>query len=457
VATLPDTMVWLANRVVGLTGRGPAVRHRLALGLGCTSAVAWGAATSDGALMHARNFDYHGVDCWPKTAAVLFHEPDEGQRYVAFGAAGVPLGGITAMNEAGLTLTVHQHMFTDQATLGGTPIGIVGDEVMRHARDLGDAERILGAHRPIGCWTYVITDGKSREVLCWEENPHRRIALRPEPGATTFGYSNIYIDPELGATEADHYPSYWRNNERRFRRAGALLEERSGALTPQAMAEILADRGGRGEEGCRISDSISMVMTVGSIVFEPAKGRMWVGTGEAPTSDGRFLPFELEGERQVEELAPLDVQVDTLDAQRAFASFREAFVAYVDREDPSEARRLLDLASGLAPRESIYRFGAGLVSLDAGDLPAAAAALDEALALGHPDLERISSFHLWRGRVADLRGQREEAKRHYRLSLGRRGDDPVRKAARRGLRRPYTERRRRALQIEMAFIDVIEP
>ena len=29
---------------------------------------------------------------------------------------------------------------------------------------LDDAVRILGAHTPIGCWTYLITDGKTRET-----------------------------------------------------------------------------------------------------------------------------------------------------------------------------------------------------------------------------------------------------------------------------------------------------
>ena len=49
---------------------GPAVAHRVALGLGCTSAIAWDDATADGKLPHARNFDYHGVSCWPDTASV---------------------------------------------------------------------------------------------------------------------------------------------------------------------------------------------------------------------------------------------------------------------------------------------------------------------------------------------------------------------------------------------------
>jgi hypothetical protein len=137
--SMPDSLVWFASQLMRLQRVAPALDHRATLGLGCTSALAWGEATADGRLLHARNFDYHGVDCWPKTASVVFHAPERGQRYVAVAAAGVVLGGVTAMNEAGLTLTVHQHMFTDAAELGGIPIGIMGDVVMREAETPDDA------------------------------------------------------------------------------------------------------------------------------------------------------------------------------------------------------------------------------------------------------------------------------------------------------------------------------
>src|SRR5690606_25879870 len=136
------------------------------------------------------------------------------------------------------SLVVHQHMFTTQARLGGTPIAMVGDAIMRPAHDLDEAEALLRAHRPIGCWTYVICDGKAREVLCWEEDPRHQAPRRVRGGSETFAYTNIYLDPELGATEVNHYGSYWRHNAGRYRRAQALLSAGHGRLDPQAMAEI---------------------------------------------------------------------------------------------------------------------------------------------------------------------------------------------------------------------------
>lgn len=451
--TMPDAMMWAAARMMQLRGHGPAVAHRIALGLGCTSAVAWGDATKDGAMLHARNFDYHGVSTWPKTKTVIFHDPDEGQRYVSVAAAGVGLGGITAMNEAGLTLTVHQHMFTDRTALGGTPIGCVGDIVMREARDLDDAERILSSHTPIGCWTYVVTDGKAREVLCFEENPERRAARRYGGEGGTFGYANIYLDEELGKSEVNLYGSYWRHNEGRHRRANERLEAQRGAIDPQAMAEILGDTG---DPRCRVRESIAMVMTVGSVVFRPEDGTVWVGTGEAPTSHGAFVPFSIEAMGHAPNRGELVVR-QPADAAAAFERFRRAYVAYLDDGDALSAREHARAASEARPSEALYHALRGLLSIALADAEDAEAAFDRALELGHPDEERVASFHLWRGRARDLLGRREEALNDYRLALGHHADPQVRKAATRGLRRPYTERAARRVNVDVGLADVIQP
>ncbi|HHH26741.1 MAG TPA: hypothetical protein ENK57_00090 [Polyangiaceae bacterium] len=449
--TMPDSIMWVAARMMQFRGGGPATAHRIALELGCTSAVAWGDATQDGALLHARNFDYHGVGNWPQTKTVIFHEPDEGHRYLSVAAAGVALGGVTAMNSAGLSLTVHQHMFTDKTRLGGMPIGLVGDEIMRTASSLDEAQEILESHTPIGCWTYVITDGNTRQVLCHEENPDRDAPMRLGESESTFGYANIYLDPELGKTEKNLYGSYWRHNRGRHRRVNELLDEQSGRLDPQRMANILGDTG---SPDCRVRDSIAMVMTVGSVVFRPEDGTVWVGTGDSPTSHGRFIPFSLAQEGYAPERGTLEV---TADGEEAFECFRKTYVAYVDREDIDAARGHMEEACRLAPEQSLYHGLLGLLALTAADGVAAERSFDEALKLGHHDPERLASLHLWRGRARDLQGRRDDAEKDYRWSLGHYADAPVHRAARRGLRRRFTPKHARKVHIDIAFADVVMP
>jgi tetratricopeptide (TPR) repeat protein len=453
--TMPDALMWCTARMMQLRDPGPAMAHRLALGLGCTSAVAWGTATRDKRLYHGRNFDYHGVANWPAHATLIFHEPNAGHRYVSVAAAGVGLGGVTSMNEAGLSLTVHQHMFTDKTRLGGTPIGVVGDIVMRQASSLDEAEAILRAHTPIGCWTYIVTDGRKNQVLCFEENPDRRAARRLGPDGGTFGYANIYLDEALGATEVDLYGSYWRHNQGRHRRANELLRERSGSLDAAGIAAILADTG---DPRCRIRDSIAMALTVGSVVFRPDDGALWVGTGEAPTSRTSFLPFSIARRGHAPELGELEMaSAGDARADDAFAQYRMAYVAYVDDGDAAAARAHVERAAKLAPEQATYHSLLGLLSVEMGDAERARDAFDAAIALGHPDEERVAAFHLWRGRAFDLAGRRDAALGDYRVAIGKRADRPVHAAAKQGLRRPFDRSRTARMHIEMSLADVIHP
>ncbi|MCA9526536.1 MAG: hypothetical protein KC549_09615, partial [Myxococcales bacterium] len=448
--TMPDSLMWVVARMIQARRVGPAVQHRLALSLGCTSAMAWGDATADGRLLHARNLDYHGVESWPKHTAVIFHTPDVGHRYVSVASAGVLMGGATAMNDQGLTLTLHQHMFTDGTKLGGTPIGTVGDQVMREAATLEEAEAILRQHKPIGCWTYLIADGKTNEVLCFEENPRRQVAHRIGRDEGRFGYANIYLDAELGATERDLYPSYWRHNRGRQERANALLA-RDG-LTPTDLAGVLADEG---QTDCRVRDSICMLMTVASVVFRPEDGTLWVATGEAPTSQNPFLAFSLATSDRLESEPALHPGV-TADPERqaAFRDWRDAYVARVDHGDDAEARRLVEAARARQPEQPLYHYISGLLALEVGEARAAEERLDRAIALGHPDPERVATFHLWRGRARDLQGRRDDAVQDYHRALSGPVDPAAARAAKRGLARAHKLRRGAHIGVGSSFADV---
>jgi len=457
-----DTLLWMARTIIRLSKVGTTERHRrtelerMAAQLGCSSAIAWGPATTDGKLYHARNFDYHGVESWTRAQAVIFHAPTGAQRYVSVSAAGIPLGGGTAMNEAGLTLTVHQHMFTDATALGGTPIGVVGDIVMREATTLDEAERILSAHVPIGCWTYLVADGRRREVLCHEESPLRHSSFRAKAPESTFRYANVYRDQMLGASERDLYGSYWRANHGRDRRLGECLAARKGRLDAQGMAEILGDTGGEG--GCRLSRSIAMLMTVGSVVFSPEDLRVWVGTGEAPTSHGTFHAFDLGAEDVAKGAPTLEGGRGVAASDRtAFEAYRRAYVAWFDEEDLGAARAHMGWAVTHAPREPLYHTIAGLLAIRAVDARAAARSFERALAIGHADPERAAEMRLWKARAHDLLLERAEALPLYRAALEGRSDPGVASAAKAGLARAYTAAKARRVGVDFAFADVINP
>ncbi len=448
--TMPETYLWLASRYIRLRGFSAAPRLAVPL-MGCTSAIAWGKATTHGRLLHGRNFDYQGVGTWDREQAIVFHRPSGAQRYVSISAAGILFGGITAMNESGLALVVHQHLHSTDFDLGGLPIGVVGDRVMRHARTLDDARRILDDHVPNGAWTYVISSAKERAVLCYEVTAKRRaIVPIPGEGGSTFGYSNVYLAREMEGREVHAYPTHWRNVTGRWHRAKARLEEAAGRIDEETIASILADPG---TAKCRFHDAIAVLQTVASVVFDGERGIVWVATGEAPVSHNPYVAFDLHEERARPELGTLHPgrAVDA-SARLAFEAWRDAYVAEFERGDAVEARRKIEIARRAQPDQPVYHFVAGLLSLRAGDPQNAERAFDRAIACGHPSPERHAGFFLWRARARDLRGAREPALEDYRKA--HHGDPGTRAAAERGLRAAW---RRAGVPIEWSFGDVVSP
>jgi tetratricopeptide (TPR) repeat protein len=201
-----------------------------------------------------------------------------------------------------------------------------------------------------------------------------------------------------------------------------------------------------------------MVLTVGSVVFRPEDGTVWLGTGEAPTSHGRFEPFSLRTMDHAPEMGSF-CPGDAIDAKSrdAFEHYRRAYMAYVDRDDVAAARGEMALACHTAPKQSAYHAVAGLMALQDGDARDAIRLFDTAAGLDHPDEERRSAFQLWRGRALDVDGQRKEAVQAYRAALSGKADAAVFEAARKGVRKPYRAAEARRLHIEMSLGDVMVP
>lgn len=442
--TMPESYLYVLGQLLKVKRPRLAPRHGVPM-MGCTSAIAWGGATKTGALLHGRNFDYQGVGAWDREQAVVFHRPKDGQPYVAVSAAGILFGGITAMNAAGLSLVVHQHMGSDALQLGGTPIGVTGDLIMRHARSLDDAQRILDDDRPSGCWTYNIASAREGAVLCYETTPRRHAAHRFTN--ELFAYSNFFLDRDLAGTEHELYPAQWRNNLARFQRASALLEAERGRIDANTIARILGDAG----DGCGVENAIRMIMTVASVVFEPGAGIVYVATGRAPVSKRDYVAFDLATQSVAERPPLTGGHARDEAAAAAFDAYRAAYEAHHD-DDLVTARRELERARRLAPREAVFHYVAGLLALQDGDSGSALEAFDRALDLGHPAAERVAAFHLWRARARDLLGRRNDALSDYRDA--RRGNDGVRRAAERGLGRRWRPRR---FGLEMVLGDVPMP
>jgi tetratricopeptide (TPR) repeat protein len=445
--TMPETYLFILATVIAHRKYPPAPRFSVPL-MGCTSVVAWGDATAGGGMLHGRNFDYQGVGAWDTEPLVVVYRPKNGQRYVSIAAAGILFGGITAMNESGLSLVVHQHLASLDFDLGGTPIGVVGDKIMREARTLDDARRLLDEHVPNGAWTYVITSAKEKQALCYEVTSKRRAWFHPE--GDTFGYTNMYLSKVFDGCEVYAYPVQWHHNAGRYHRANQLLAEARGRIDADKISSFLGDLG---DATCRFQSAISCLQTVASVVFAPGDGIVHVATGRAPVPNQPYVAFDLNAEKPRPDLPRLTGGTAIpAKARAAFDDYRAAYEAYFNRDDVAEARRLVERARSFEPNQAVYAFVAGALALGQGDAAAAEPAFDQAIRLGHQVSERRASFHLWRARTRDLLGKRDLAIDDYGKALS--GDRMVAAAAEQGRSRPY---RLKPVAVEWNFGEVVTP
>ena len=91
---------------------------------GCSSFAAWGPNSHDGDLIIGRNLDnpLNGyIDAFP---LVTYFEPNDGQRYLSLGTAGLYPPSLTAMNESGIYLAAHL-IPTEETSFEGTPMYFV--------------------------------------------------------------------------------------------------------------------------------------------------------------------------------------------------------------------------------------------------------------------------------------------------------------------------------------------
>lgn len=453
---MPEMFLWVVGTYHHVLGTKRATGLGTMPRFGCTSAVTLPPRSPR--TLHARNFDYFGLDTWDRFPTVVFYHPDQGLDYVAVSTAGVLGAGATCMNSAGLTLVIHQH-FPDEFDLDGVPVGVATDYVMRDARTIDEAVRILRDFPPVSGWTYVMTEGDTGRAAVYEVAPGKENLAWADDDAA-LGYANVYWGEELTDTEVDYYPEYRRCNYARQDRVQQCLVELADAVEPADLARILGDFTDplTGRERL-LGPTIVNVLTVASVVFDPERRRVWVAAGRSPTCRGWYIPFDLEarGPRaggpsfEAAPFIPFPGWHETPDG-KAFEFYRQA--AATQQEQTANDDKLLVLVEhslALAPDEPYLRVLAGLIALRLGRGRRAEGAFRRALeAIERPDRRaEVGLFLAW---SLDLQRQRGAAKHLYKTVLADpQSDDVVRSRARYNRIFRFNKAQARGLNIDFTY------
>ncbi len=449
----------LFQNVVGLIGRlglAPLSRRASAAALpACSTLAVWDGASAGGELRHARNFDFPGIGIWDRAPVVAFCAPERGVRYGFVTTRGADLPGVTAFNEAGLTVTAHTRFHRDIRFTGAAVVDL-GHDIVRRAESLADAVAIARERPVSSSWGLAVSSARERRAVVIETAGSQIEVVEPRQDHLTC--ANRYRHAATRRGEVDASAAWAEHSDAREQRLHDLVEHgRSrGGLERHDLEQVLADQTDpdapartRGAGGV-----VSQPATVQSIVAEPARRALHVSVGPAPTSQGPFVRVPWSWDAPVGAV----VAADVAPPRRADAYARYVEAARLDVHTHDLAAVLAELAAAVAlePDDPSYRFLAGCLSLREGQAERALAHLEHGL------LHEVAPFRrgqlgFWAARAADVarRPERAAALRAELLA----SPDPrlveLRSSAARDRSRPFDARRARRIQLNMMVCDAV--
>lgn len=449
--------------------------------LGCTSVI-WDSGHSW--VLHGRNLDYEGVGLWDKHQVVMHVIPQEGLAYVAITALGMHAPGITAFNEAGLTLAVHQLTLRDTQS-SGTPMPIISAEVIRSARTIEDAIAIIRNFPRSGGWAYVVSQGHDRAVI---ETSANEVAIR-RSSEPFFFQTNHVASPALASQQYFYSPGSWIDT---FSRAEKLEKLRQSELshgwaTPEKLGPVLGLGSPERPEYQRVAGGlISKLDNIQSVMMDAGHRRLWIAVStnsQAPNqnnyieyrwSDLRsadppevtgaevsILPQELLGEKGARLRELLHEALAETKMQTRLDHLQEYVRNAVENNEPVKGSWpgvYLHIWQNLQANElSAANLNQWLSELD---VAMRDADLSQSQNRSSSPLSKQARTHrlmlgrLLRGHLLDLLGRRSEALFEYMIVKRSEGFERLHLAAESGLKRSYTQDQARALAIDWPGLDL---
>ena len=372
----------------------------------------------------------------PRRRAVTLvgYHPAERHSFVSVTYSGLIGAGHSAMNSAGLALTLHP-LYVQGADRKGQPASMLTDAIMRRASSLEQAVALAERAELTSPFGLMLLEGDSGRALILEKQPGGATYLHPiSPSSPPLAYTHEPLTHALRAAPSPLGPARIAALKRRAERQRELLEElATGELLPADAITYLADMGAGEDQGLSAAQ-IAHPGISSSVVFDPSQRRLWVAAADSgPASRGWFIPFELHPGRlrPCEALSPCCVEPGWPATPHGEASsiLAEALRRERDGEPPKKLALRLEHALALWPSDPDLHVACGLLSLRAEIFTRARGALERALAMEQRPTRR-TEIALYLAMSIDLSPHtRGQAKSLYR-ALERDGAASPRVAAR---------------------------
>ncbi len=245
------------------------------LGTSCSNFNVAGASTADGGFYTVRVLDWglHRISKLHEYPLLTINEGDD-LRAASLNIGWVGfLGAVSGMSEQGITLGEMGYGDPEGETLRGKPMIFLLRDILSYARNVDDAERIIGESTGTCSYVYLISDGKSRQARMFVRDATRLLSFNP---GQEIQDKEELIPALPGTLYGGHYTD----------RMTQQLSTRRGQLEPESIMQS-------------VIPEIAMPSNFQNVLYDPVALRIWVSNAASASqraAEQPYTAFDLAGE-----------------------------------------------------------------------------------------------------------------------------------------------------------------
>jgi len=277
-------------------------------GPGCTGAVAFGPATTDGRLLHTRNLDWGGmnIDIIYHNPVVFVRQPEGGIPHVYVGFP-MDLTAYTGMNLAGIAFGTHaaDPAGIEEMSIQGRSHVQATSRMLEFVRSIDDVNTFLQDQQHMTAGILVASDGPNSTGAVFEMTA-TGTAIR-EPGNNGLVYASNHFVSEAMKDKDDEGGT---GSLKRWDRLVQLLapeggESVHGAIDHETIASVMRDVKDPWTDETFTMEQLEAADwdtdgTIGAnapmhmALFEPGRLLFWVAAGKPPVHTKPSMCFSME-------------------------------------------------------------------------------------------------------------------------------------------------------------------
>lgn len=256
--------------------------------VGCTSFAAWGNKSADSGLIVGRNFDFYVGDEFAEDKIVCFVKPDSGYKFMMITWGGM-IGVVSGMNDQGLTITINAAKSHIPVSVK-TPISIVARNILQHAKNIAEAEKIAASFHTFVSESMLIGSASDHKAAIIEKSPYNSDLVTSDSGylvCTNHFQGKAFSTDPFNLSFQSETPTYYR-----YCRTKQLVQQ-AFPLDEARVASILRNDKGLNNEslGYMNEMAVNQYLAHHSIIFKPEKLQVWVST--KPYTLGEYVCYDL--------------------------------------------------------------------------------------------------------------------------------------------------------------------